>query len=47
MRKADKIRNLITKFLRVLLEMRGPLVFAPEHLKEDIHNIINSRLGIA
>ena len=46
MRKADKIINHITKFLRVLLEMQGPFVFAAEHLKEDIHDIINSRLGI-
>ena len=46
MRKADKIINHIFKFLRVLLEMQGPFVFAAEHLKEDIHDIINSRLGI-
>ena len=46
MRKADTIINHIIKFLRVLLEMQGPFVFAAEHLKEDIHDIINSRLGI-
>ena len=46
MRKADKIINHINKFLRVLLEMQGPFVFAAEQLKEDIHDIINSRLGI-
>ena len=46
MRKADKIINHTTKFLRVLLEMQGPFVFAAEHLKEDIHDIVNSRLGI-
>ena len=46
MRKADKIVNHFIKFLRVLLEMQGPFVFAAEHLKEDIHDIINSRLGI-
>ena len=45
MRKADKIVNHLIKFLRVLLEMQGPFVFAAEHLKEDIHDI-NSRLGI-
>ena len=45
MRKADKIINHFIKFLRVLLEMQGPFVFAAEHLKEDIHDIINSRLG--
>ena len=26
--------------------MQGPFVFAAEQLKEDIHDIINSRLGI-
>ena len=48
MRKADKnfIINHIIKFLRVLLEMQGPFVFAAEQLKEDIHDIINSKLGI-
>ena len=46
MRKADKIINHIIKFLRVLLKMQGPFVFAAEQLKEDIHDIINSRLGI-
>ena len=45
MRKADKVINHIIKFLRVLLEMQGPFVFAAEQL-EDIHDIINSRLGI-
>ena len=46
MRKADEIINHITQFLRVLLEMQGPFVFAAKHLQEDIHDIINSRLGI-
>ena len=46
MRKADKIINHVFKFLRVLLEMQGPFVFAAEQLKEDIHDIINSRLGV-
>ena len=32
MRKADKIINHIIKFLRVLLEMQGPFVFAAEQL---------------
>ena len=46
MRKTDEIVNHIIKFLRVLLEMQGPFVFAAKHLKEDTHDIINSRLGI-
>ena len=46
MRKADRIIKHITKLLRVLLEMQGPFAFAAEHLKEDIHDIVNSRLGI-
>ena len=46
MRKIDEIVNHIIKFLRVLLEMQGPFAFAAEHLKEDIHDITNSRLGI-
>ena len=46
MRKADEIINHFIKFLRVLLEMQGPFVFAAKQLKEDIHDIINSRLGI-
>ena len=46
MRKADKIINHITKFVRVLLKMQGPFVFGAEQHKEYIHDIINSRLGI-
>ena len=46
MRKADEIINHIIKFLRVLLEMQGPLVFAAKHLEEDIHDIIKRRLDI-
>ena len=38
--------NHIIKFLRVLLEMQGPFVFAAKHLEEDIHDIIDIRLGI-
>ena len=40
MRKSDKIINHIIKFLRVLLEMQGPFVFAAEQLKEDIHDCL-------
>ena len=46
MRKAERVLNHIIKFLRVLLEMQGPFVFAAEKLKEDIHDIIKSRLRI-
>ena len=46
MRKADEIINHFIKFLKVLSEMKGPFVFAAKKLKEDIHDIINSRLGI-
>ena len=46
MRRRDKIINHIVKFLKVLLEMKGPFVYVAEQLKEDIHDIINSTLGI-